>query len=47
MDDRKLKTFLTAVRTGSFSKTADEMNFSQSAVSKVLEEIGFAFPSIK
>lgn len=39
MDDRKLKTFLTAVRTGSFSKTADEMNFSQSAVSQMMNSL--------
>ena len=39
MDDRKLKTFLTAVRTGSFSKTAEEMNFSQSAVSQMMNSL--------
>lgn len=39
MDDRKLKTFLTAVETGSFSKTAEEMNFSQSAVSQMMNSL--------
>ena len=39
MDDRKLKTFLTAVRTGSFSKTAEELNFSQSAVSQMMNSL--------
>lgn len=36
MDERKLKVFLTAVRRGSFSKAAEEMNFSQSAVSQAI-----------
>ena len=39
MDDRKLRTFLTANRTGSFSKTAEEMNFSQSAVSQMMNSL--------
>lgn len=39
MDDRKLRTFLTAIRTGSFSKTAEEMNFSQSAVSQMMNSL--------
>lgn len=39
MDDRKLRTFLTAVETGSFSKTAEKMNFSQSAVSQMMNSL--------
>ena len=36
MDERKLRTFLTAVRMGSFTKAAEELNFSQSAVSQII-----------
>lgn len=39
MDDRKLRTFLNAIHTGSFSKTAEEMNFSQSAVSQMMNSL--------
>ncbi|MGN0485558.1 MAG: LysR family transcriptional regulator [Lachnospiraceae bacterium] len=39
MDERKLKTFLAAVETGSFNKAADQMNFSQSAVSQMMNSL--------
>lgn len=39
MDERKLKTFLTAVRVGSFTKAAEELNFSQSAVSQIINSL--------
>lgn len=39
MDERKLKVFITAVRKGSFSKAAEELNFSQSAVSQTIHSL--------
>lgn len=44
MDERKLQAVLASVHTGSFSKAAMELNFSQSAVSQMMnsfeEELG-------
>ena len=39
MDERKLKTFLATVHTGSFNKAAAQMNFSQSAVSQMMNSL--------
>ena len=39
MDDRKLETLLTAVRTGSFSKAADELICTQSAVTQIMNSL--------
>lgn len=36
MDDRKLEVFLATVRTGSFSKAAEETNCTQSAVTQIM-----------
>lgn len=39
MDDRKLETLLAAVRTGSFSKAADELICTQSAVTQTMNSL--------
>lgn len=39
MDDRKLETILAAVRTGSFSKAADQLNCTQSAVTQTVNKL--------
>ena len=39
MDDRKLKTLLAAVRTGSFSKAAEELICTQSAVTQTMNSL--------
>lgn len=46
MDDRKLEVFLTTIQTGSFSKAAEELNCTQSAVTQTMNnfeaELGVA-----
>ena len=39
MDDRKIDTFLTAVRTGSFSRAAAELHCTQSAVTQTMNAL--------
>ena len=39
MDDRKIETLLAAVRTGSFSKTAEEMICTQSSVTQSMNSL--------
>lgn len=39
MDDRKLEVLLTTLRTGSFSKAAQELNCTQSAVTQMMNSI--------
>jgi len=39
MDDRKLEVFLTTIQTGSFSKAADELNCTQSAVTQTMNSL--------
>ncbi len=45
MDDRKIETLLTTIRKGSFSKAAEELNCTQSAVTQSMNaieaELGF------
>ncbi|MBO4376317.1 MAG: LysR family transcriptional regulator [Lachnospiraceae bacterium] len=39
MDDRKLEVFLSTVQTGSFSKAAEELNCTQSAVTQTMNAL--------
>ena len=39
MDQRKLRTLLTTLRTGSFSKAALELGFTQSAVTQMMNAL--------
>lgn len=39
MDDRKIETLLTTIRKGSFSKAAEELNCTQSAVTQAMNSI--------
>lgn len=39
MDDRKLEILLTTLRTGSFSKAAQELNCTQSAVTQMMNSL--------
>lgn len=39
MDDRKIAVLLATVRTGSFSKAAEEVNCSQSAVTQIMNNM--------
>lgn len=45
MDDRKIEALLTTIKTGSFSKAADQLNCTQSAVTQMMNafenELGF------
>ncbi len=45
MDDRKIETLLTTVKTGSFSKAAEKLNCTQSAITQMMnsleKELGF------
>lgn len=39
MDDNKIRLLLTAVRTGSFNRTAQELNCTQSAVTQMMNSL--------
>ena len=39
MDDRKIEVLLATVRTGSFSKAAEETNCTQSAVTQIMNNM--------
>lgn len=39
MDNRKLHTLITALRTGSFNKAAQELNCTQSAVTQMMNAL--------
>ena len=39
MDDRKLQVLLATIRTGSFSKAAQELNCTQSAVTQMMNSL--------
>ena len=39
MDDRKIEALLTTVKTGSFSKAAEELSCTQSAVTQMMNTL--------